>query len=309
MKHLSDAILQTYVDGELSPPNTKATKSHLATCATCAALLEEMKHEAMQVCGLLDGVMNAPVPSARLRQRLDAAVAQRDVQAEQYAGDAYAGSRSLSERVSDYFNAGFFTAPRAAFAGLAIAAVCLLAFFVASQPPKSVDNTASVKPSANAADEAFPPWSYGVQSKDDTNLIAVVAPPVRKPIATVASYDPARTSHNLVVPRRPIIRLTAQQERNAKATDALLPGEGGYLNAIVSLTNAIESNSSESLSPSLRAEYERNLAVVDQAITTTRTTAKRNPNDTDAAQFLFSAYQSKIELLNAVADQREIAQR
>ncbi len=308
MKHLSDATLQTYVDGELSPPNTKATKSHLATCATCAALLEEMKDEAMQVCGLLDGVMNAPVPSARLRQRLDAAVAQRDVQAEQYAGDAYAGSRSLSERVSDYFNAGFFTAPRAAFAGLAVAAACLLAFLVVVQSPKTVDDIASVKLSAND-DEAFPPWSYGVQSKDDTNLIAVVAPPVRKPIATVASYDPARTSRGDVGQRQPFIRSTAQQERNAKAADALLPGEGGYLNAIVSLTNAIESNSSESLSPSLRAEYERNLAVVDQAITTTRTTAKRNPNDTDAAQFLFSAYQSKIELLNAVADQREIAQR
>ena len=309
MKHLSDATLQTYVDGELSPPNTKAAKSHLARCANCAALLEELKDEAMQVCGLLNSVMNAPVPSARLRQRLDAAVAQSDVQADQYAGDAYAGSRSLSERVSDYFNTGFFTVPRAAFAGLAVAAACVLAFFVAFQPPKSVDNTASVKPSTNADDEAFPPWSYGVQSKDDTDLIAVSAPLVRKPIATVASNNTVRTSRGDVGQRQPFIRSTAQQERNAKATDALLPGEGGYLNAIVSLTNAIESNSSESLSPSLRAEYERNLAVVDQAITTTRTTAKRNPNDIDAAQFLFSAYQSKIELLNAVADQREIAQR
>lgn len=72
MKHLSDATLQTYVDGELSPPNTKAAKSHLARCANCAALLEELKDEAMQVCGLLNSVMNAPVPSARLRQRLDA---------------------------------------------------------------------------------------------------------------------------------------------------------------------------------------------------------------------------------------------
>ncbi len=304
MKHLSEATLQTYVDGELSPANTKAAKSHLATCATCVHLLEELKDEAMQVCGLLNNVINAPVPSAHLRQRLDAAVAESDAHADQYAGDECAAARSWSERVSDYFNAGFFNAPRAAFAGLAFAAVCLLAFFVASQPPKSVDNTASVKPSAND-DGAFPPWNYGAQPREDS--IAVITP-IKKPVPTVAvSYNPARTSRSDGGGKRPVVRQVPQQD--VKAANALLPGEGGYLNAIASLTNAIESNSSESLSPSLRAEYERNLAVVDQAITTTRTTAKRNPNDPDAAQFLFTAYQSKIELLNAVADQREIAQR
>ena len=308
MKHLSEATLQTYIDGELSTAHTKAAKSHLATCATCAALIEELKDEAMQVCGLLEGVMNAPVPSARLRRRLDAAVARTDVQADQYIGEGYAGSRSLWERVSDYLNAGLFTAPRTAFAGLALAVVCL-ALFAALQPPKNGENTASVKPSANAAEEAFPPWSYGVQSKDAPDLIAVGAPPVRKPLATAASYDPTGTPHNLAAPRRAVIRSSARKEGNAKGADVLLPGEDGYLNAIASLTDAIESNLSEALSPSLRAEYERNLAVVDQAITTTRTTAKHNPNDPEAAQFMFSAYQSKIELLNAVADQREIAQR
>ncbi len=56
--------------------------------------------------------------------------------------------------------------------------------------------------------------------------------------------------------------------------------------------------------PSLRVEYERNLAVVDRAIAATRTAAKSNPTDPDAADFMFAAYQSKVDLLNTIADAR-----
>jgi hypothetical protein len=56
--------------------------------------------------------------------------------------------------------------------------------------------------------------------------------------------------------------------------------------------------------PALQAEYERNLALVDRAIAATRSAAKRNPNDPDAAEFMFSAYQSKVDLLNTIADAR-----
>ena len=48
--------------------------------------------------------------------------------------------------------------------------------------------------------------------------------------------------------------------------------------------------------PSLLAEYERNLAVVDRALAATRNAAKKNPNDPDAAEFMFNAYQSKVDL-------------
>jgi hypothetical protein len=56
--------------------------------------------------------------------------------------------------------------------------------------------------------------------------------------------------------------------------------------------------------PSLQAEYERNLAVVDRAIAATRTAAKSNPTNPDAADFMFAAYQSKVDLLNTIADAR-----
>jgi hypothetical protein len=82
-----------------------------------------------------------------------------------------------------------------------------------------------------------------------------------------------------------------------------LPGESDYLKAIDSLSTEIEASGEANMQPSLLAEYKRNLAVVDQAIDSTRRAARRNPRDTDAAEFLYTSYQSKLDLLSTVAEQ------
>jgi hypothetical protein len=83
----------------------------------------------------------------------------------------------------------------------------------------------------------------------------------------------------------------------------LIPGERTYLQTIAKLDSTIKS-SKKRMRPALQVEYERNLAVVDRAIAATRSAAKSNPNDPDAADFMFSAYQSKVDLLNTIADAR-----
>ena len=52
------------------------------------------------------------------------------------------------------------------------------------------------------------------------------------------------------------------------------------------------------------AAGERSPVPVDRAIAATRSAAKSNPNDPDAVEFMFAAYQSKLDLLNQVADAR-----
>ena len=83
----------------------------------------------------------------------------------------------------------------------------------------------------------------------------------------------------------------------------LLPGERTYLQTIAKLDSAIRADQ-ETMRPALQVEYQRNLAVVDRAIAATRTAAKNNPNNPDAADFMFAAYQSKVDLLNTIADAR-----
>jgi hypothetical protein len=83
----------------------------------------------------------------------------------------------------------------------------------------------------------------------------------------------------------------------------LFPGERSYLQTIARLDSTINANK-KAMRPSLQVEYERNLAVVDRAIAATRSAAKKNPNDPDTADFMFAAYQSKVDLLNTIADAR-----
>jgi len=82
----------------------------------------------------------------------------------------------------------------------------------------------------------------------------------------------------------------------------LIPGERAYLQTIAKLDSTIKAQ--KTMRPALQVEYERNLAVVDRAIAATRTAAKSNPNNPDAADFMFAAYQSKVDLLNTIADAR-----
>jgi len=55
----------------------------------------------------------------------------------------------------------------------------------------------------------------------------------------------------------------------------------------------------------MQVEYEYNMAVINSAIATTRDAARRKPNDPLAAQFMLTAYQSKVDLLNEVANAAE----
>jgi hypothetical protein len=134
-----------------------------------------------------------------------------------------------------------------------------------------------------------------------TTTPEIVAPP---PVAPSSNGDKGpgyvTASHNKnSVKRRPAARPTVKEEE--------LPGEQEYRTAIASLEKTIKLGGDESLRPALRADFERNLALLDSAITQTRQIAAQNPKDRDAVSFLMSAYQSKVELLTRVADEAQVA--
>ena len=78
--------------------------------------------------------------------------------------------------------------------------------------------------------------------------------------------------------------------------------ERQYQNAIAKLNEAIKAQAP--LRPSLQVEYEYNLALVDNAIANTRDVARKNPKDPQATQFMLAAYQSKVDLMNQIAEAR-----
>src|SRR5262249_1860041 len=146
---------------------------------------------------------------------------------------------------------------------------------------------------AYKAPESSNPVVATVQPKESVN------PDV---VGTAPSIGPTR--RNSSAPRRISNKSTVATSSAPKpAPVKLLPRERHYLQTIAKLDSTIKQDQAN-MRPALQAEYQRNLAVVDRAIAATRTAAKKNPNDPDAADFMFAAYQSKVDLLNTIADAR-----
>ena len=295
---LTEEVLQQFVDGELAPERLERAASHLSQCAACTNLLGEVEQETALLSEAFAPELGLSVPTARLRERLDAAIADLEPQR------AFAGSApAVRSRVGDWLRAlsSVFTPQRGlAFAGLA--AVMVFASIVALiQLRQERDAKGTVAATTGA--EMQSPSTVAPVTQGDEQLTAPV-----KDAPSIAEGRRPQPPRRAVAPKlgnnsNAVARSQPQVAPPAPVPTKLLPGEKSYLEAIATLTEAIETNNQVTLKPTVRADFERSLAVVDQAIATTRMEAKRNPADRDAAEFMFTAYQNKIELLSAVAYQ------
>ena len=285
---LDEAKLQSYFDGELAIDQMESVTSHLASCVTCAAAARELEEETALLTTALSSVFEASVPTERLRQRIDEAVLGERV--------AIAQAPERQSGLAAFFNSflNFGTQRTLGYASLAVvlafAAVAGVVMMRGEEPV--TQKQIAVTPPAPAEDKVNNPTPASGSPSPVQTMAGVQNPPV-------SDVQPKQGK----TPRR-IIKPTSETTLAAAAAPVkLFPGERSYLQTIARLDNTIKSNSRE-MRPSLRAEYERNLAVVDRAIAATRTAAKSNPNDPDAADFMFAAYQSKVDLLNTIADAR-----
>lgn len=281
---LDEGKLQSYFDGELSIEMMESVTSHLASCVTCAAAARELEEESALFMSALAPEFEANVPSERLRERINEAV----------LGDRRAIAQSTEKvgGLAAFFSGllNFGTQRTLGYASLAVilafAAIAGVVKMRTTTAPPPVDTTnvqAGIK-----------------QPSDNNNAIAQASPTSDSNIPQVAV--PVRENPRNIAPRH--VKVVPVSTAAPKPTRVkLIPGERSYLQAIARLDSTINSNK-KSMRPSLQSEYERNLAVVDRAIAATRSAAKSNPNDPDAADFMFAAYQSKVDLLNTIADAR-----
>jgi hypothetical protein len=275
---LDEATLQTYFDGELSGPMMESATLHLASCVTCATAAREIQEEIHLLEMALADEFEAVVPTERLRQRIDAAVLDHRVAVDSAPVKAGFGAFVFSLL-------SFGTQRTLGYASLAVVLAFgvilgLVKFKTTEQPQTPAGNDhVAVAPKVVDAVKVSGPEEGITKAEKNTDSQPVVHRTVR-PANRTNTAPPARVE-----------------------TVKLLPGERSYLQAIARLDSTIKANQ-RNMRPSLQVEYERNLAVVDRAIAATRSAAKSNPNDPDAADFMFAAYQSKVDLLNTIADAR-----
>jgi hypothetical protein len=288
-RHLDEGIIQAYIDGELSQTHTAATAQHLAACEACSAALAEAEGESSFFATAFAPDESVSVPTAALRAGLNAAVAQ--LEAARESEQRHSQGRGFGGFLASF--SGLFTfTPRTAavFGSLLVAAAAGIIYFSSQKAQQAPD--APVVAKKNDPSPAPP--------------VAETTPAIsEKPTATapgkgnVERTYVAAKSNKRSIRREPVAPLAPKEE--------VVPGEKEYQTAIASLEKTIKLGGDETLRPALRADYERNLALIDSAITQTRQVAAQNPKDKDAVGFLMAAYQSKVELLTRVADQAQVA--
>jgi hypothetical protein len=287
---VDEGMLQSYFDDELAAKMMEQVASHVASCGACAAAVGELESESALLANAFEPELALSVPTEKLRQRIDAAIAAGPDRA-RVAETALAG-RGWFQSLVDLFA----LSPQRTFGYSALAAVVIFAAIVTTIQFRRVpaSNPPAIAGRQNGGKEVKAPLATA--TPDNKLALAAVAPPAGKTKATTgtinANYYPSK-----IKPRRVV---AAPESDHVK----LLPGERGYLKTIAALDTTIKSEPNRPMRPALQSEYERNLAMVDRAIAATRNAAKSNPNDPDAAEFMFAAYQSKVDFLNQVADAR-----
>ena len=286
---LDEAKLQSYFDGELSLDMMESVTSHLASCTTCAAAARELEEESALVMSALAAEFETSVPTERLRERIDAAVLGERL--------AVVEATQKTSGLAGFFSGllNFGTQRTLGYASLAVV-MAFAAIFAVVKLNSKPEQTAVNQPEPAKTVAVVPSSTNTNPSPVSTGSTDTVVPePVSQPKATGTGIK--------VHYQRPQSMVATAASKPDQAPVKLLPGERAYLQTIAKLDSTIKSNQRD-MRPALQVEYQRNLAVVDRAIAATRSAAKSNPNDPDAADFMFAAYQSKVDLLNTIADAR-----
>jgi hypothetical protein len=300
-KCLDEAIIQAYADGELPAPSAQAAAAHLAQCEACAAALSDAEQQSVLFAAAFAPDADINVPTQLLRARINAAVAQLEAAPE--TAPRRTRGRDFGALLAPFTSLFSFTPRRAAAFASVLALVAFgVVFFAVRQ------RTTPVAPRTELARDAQPPTRPTEVATPGVNPLEVDRQDSEHRssdgVATTPRTHKASAPRRVNTARRPAASVAAVA---APPAEALVPGEKNYREAIASLQKVVEVGGDSVLVPSARIEYERNVAVLDRAIEETRRAALRNPKDKDAAGFLMAAYQSKVELLSAVAEQTQVA--
>ncbi|HSS21013.1 MAG TPA: zf-HC2 domain-containing protein [Pyrinomonadaceae bacterium] len=275
-KCIDEGLLQAWFDDELDATTASQVAAHLHGCVQCGEAAQTLEAENLIVSQALSEFSEA-VPTERLRQRVEAAVAGLQVTTSPTTNRTNRTNWALVHAVRNLFPS-FRVVAYASIAAAILIAGILLAVNLRKESPAPLAEKGSPK-------EGVAP---GVQAPSPQ-----MSP---EPEREIVAGGPSRT----VAPPRP----KPFRKRRAAEPDGMSLAwmESQYEKAFPKLNEAIEAQAP--LRPSLRVEYEYNLAVIDNEIITTRQIARKNPKNPLAAQSMLAAYQSKIDLMNQVAQAR-----
>lgn len=276
---LDIGIIQAFMDGELAHDHSARVSGHIAACDACALMLADAEDESAIVFPALEREFNTLVPTQRLWNKINAEI-------ETERENAPFWTKAWAFISVSLLNPSFASA-----AGLII--VLGLVSVVWMSRTSSVGDTVASSPQTSAK----PDSKVGLPPED--RVIANDPAPV-----AIKAAAPLRADR--MIPMAAVITEKQPNIRNSASAAAILPGEESYVRTIASLAKTVDTQKDTVLRPGERIAYERDMALVNDAIKKMRQEVKRNPKNDSAKQVLYSSYQNKIDLLNSVSQKEEL---
>ena len=290
--------LEDFLYDELGEARGAEVRAHLADCAVCAALSDEIERE-NEIFGRFYEQTSIE-PAAGMWEAIRARINSEAQERAQIDRGAWSPAfRPLDSGGLKAGLHGLFRRARAgAFGRLLAPATLRQAAFTALLVALSVAATTiylklGEKNVANKGGESAPPRppQQGVTPTPSPSVDVAVAG--EKPNKGALTPKGAQPPVNRAAPPR---QLTDQELMNRQIARA----EHEYQKAIRLLDQAI-AKQRDRLDPALIKQYESSLAMIDNSIAASRRALRERPDDPAAGQFLLAAYAKKLDLMQDIA--------
>jgi len=292
--------LQAFLDGETSPDQSFRMTDHIAVCERCALQLANAEEESAAVFSMLDREFNTMVPTQRLWSSINTAISYEKA------------NTSFWDKIRNSVSI-LLVNP-----SLTVAASVLIVFAIFAAVWNLKPATSSIIDNSVAENRGLQPAANQTETVDVVGGNDVIAPSANPGsgytikethltddnVAKLARTTEYRSASERPKPERAVVRSIV--DPSAPSADAYLPGEETYVRTIADLKQNVDGQKDRIMDPSSRFAYERDMAVVNDAITKMKDVVKKHPNNQAAKQVLYSSYQNKIDLLNSVAGREEL---
>jgi hypothetical protein len=278
-KCLDMGTIQAFLDGETTPDVSLQLANHIGGCAACADRLAVAEDENSFVFSALDREMNTLVPTQRLWNRINESI------------EVQKANQPIWKSVYAFIAASFASPSLTAAAGVLVVFGFMAVIWTLRTP--TIEET----------------FVGPVQIPHTSPQVGPETVPFASQPASRSETTPTITVSNHSSPE--LEKLVREAKRNdIRPTQAVyygpLPGEQSYLKTITDLKETVDVRKDAVFNASGRVAFERDLAVVNDAIKRTQKVVRSNPRNQAARQVLYSAYQDKIDLLNTVAQRDEL---
>jgi hypothetical protein len=301
---LSEGTIQSFLDGELAAHAVENVTHHIALCDNCAILLSEAEDETAFAYSALEQEFNALVPTQRLWTKINSSIEE-----ERKSNSVW---QKILAGVSSF---GFHLSKPsvAAFASL-LFVVGTFSYLWISRPIPNEGDVIVYNPNGAIEIAKTPVFTPSVPSNSDPNeqFEPVISDTqVNVDEGRIVKVDNRKTIENRSINtnfdnpnnnRKPII----DNPKPTVTTLEYIPGEESYTKTIATLKSTVDGGKDLNLRASERVAFEKDMAVINDAINKMKAEVRKNPKNEAAKQLLFASYQNKIDLLNSVSERNDL---